>query len=110
MRFVMMLVGLGLMVLAGLWFFTPVLDATYARHAPGIAQSHARTSATAPSGTRSTVPAPSSSSGQSSAQVGSKALADNFMSMINVLTGILGAVFTFLSYRAQASQGRRARD
>ena len=101
MRFLMMLVGFVLMVLAGLWFFTPVLDSTYARHAPGIAQSHSRS--TAPGGTRSTTPAPgtSSSSGQSgqstSGQIGSKALADNFMSMINGLTGILGAVFTFLS-------------
>ena len=112
MRFITMLLGLALIALAGLWFFTPVLDSTYARHAPGIAQSHNRSAApaAAPGGaSRGPASAPSANSGSAAMQIGSKALADNFMSMINLGTGILGAWFTFMSYRLQA-RGRRDRD
>ena len=114
MRFVMLLLGLGLIALAGLWFFTPVLDSTYARHLPGISQSHSRSGAPAgaPGGqARGASPgagAPAASS-SGTVQIGSKALADNLMSIVNVATGLLGAIFTFMSYRAQVSQ-RRGRD
>lgn len=120
MRYITMLLGLALVALAGLWFFTPVLDATYSRHAPGIAHSNSRAAvpnAAAPGGaTRGASPstsqgAPSNRSGNRTdgSQIGTKALADNFMSMINLGTGILGAWFTYLSYR-QNSRSRRDRD
>ena len=109
MRFVMMLLGLGMIALAALWFFTPVLDSTYARIAPGIAQSRttvtAATRAAQPStATRSAAPG-SSAPGiaqSSGASIGSKALAENVMSMINLGSGLLGAWFTYMSYRLQA--------
>lgn len=105
MRFVMMLLGLAMIILAGLWFFTPVLDSTYARVAPSIAQSRTVVAATrsAPPSTttRSAAPGASSTSGQSATAIGSKALAENVMSMINLGSGILGAWFTYMSYRLQ---------
>ena len=116
MRFVMMLLGLALMVMAGLWFFTPVLDATYSKHAPSYAHSRSTAPSSAPAGaTRSAAPDAKSatrsagSSGGSGGGISSKALADNLMSMINLGTGVLGAFFTYMSYRAQlASRRRRA--
>ena len=107
MRIVTMILGLALMVLAGLWFFTPVLDTAYSSHAPGIARSHGKSAALQTPGTRSASPNASTSS---SSQIGSKALADNVMSMINLGTGILGAWFTFMSYRLQSGSRRRERD
>ena len=110
MRLIMMLFGLILMVLAGLWFFTPVLDSTYSRHAPSYA--HPRTAAkqAAPANaTRGVAPDAKSASRSSSSgnSISSKALADNLMSMINLGTGVLGALFTYMSYRAQVSNRRR---
>jgi predicted cobalt transporter CbtA len=114
MRFVMMLLGLALMVMAGLWFFTPVLDATYSKHAPGYAHSRSSAPSSAPAGaTRGAAPdakVASRSAGQSGGSGGgisSKALADNVMSMINLGTGVLGALFTYMSYRAQLATRRR---
>ena len=117
MRFILLLLGLAMVVLAGLWFFTPVLDATYARHAPGLAQSRVASAPTAatrgpgstPGAERSAGSAPSSSS-TSATQITSKALAENVMSMINLGAGILGAWFTYMSYRLQSRGGDRRRD
>ena len=108
MRIVTMILGLALMVLAGLWFFTPVLDTAYSSHAPGIARSHGKSAALQTPGTRSA--APNAPNASSSSQIGSKALADNVMSMINLGTGLLGAWFTFMSYRLQSGSRRRERD
>ena len=117
MRYVMMLLGLALMLLAGLWFFTPVLDSIYARHAPGYALPHSAAKQTAPTGTtRGAAPDAKSAtrsagqSGGSGGGISSKALADNLMSMINLGTGVLGALFTYMSYRAQVASRRRRRD
>ena len=108
MRFVTMLLGLAMIVLAGLWFFTPVLDSTYARIAPGLAQSRTTVAAATRSAqpsttTRSAAPGASSGGSAQSAgnTIGSKALAENVMSMINLGSGILGAWFTYMSYRLQ---------
>ena len=118
MRYVMMLLGLVLMVMAGLWFFTPVLDSTYARHVPQYAHPQTAAKQTAPAGStrgaapdaKSTTRSPSPSAG-SGTTISSKALADNVMSMINLGTGVLGALFTYMSYRAQvANRRRRVRD
>jgi hypothetical protein len=96
MRFVTMLLGLMLIALAGLWFFTPFLDSTYSRHVPGIAHSKSHSRAAAPGSapgvqSRSATPSAPAASAPGAGQIGSKALADNFMSMVNVGTGILGA-------------------
>jgi zona occludens toxin (predicted ATPase) len=115
-----LIVGLVLLALAGLWFFTPVLDSTYAKHAPGIAQAHKRTAndrsavdsqtrsrssgnQSSRAGSQGSTPAASSAS----FDIGSKAIMDNFMSMINLFMGFLGTLFTFLSYRAQVGNKRR---
>lgn len=112
MRFVMMVLGLGMLALAGLWFFTSALDPIYSRHVPQIA--HARTfgggSATTssrPVGTASSPQASKSAPQAAGSAVGSKAITDNFMSMINVGAGLAGAYFTYMSYRLQQRQGRR---
>ena len=61
MRTVMMILGLIMIVLAGLWFFTPVLDGAYSRYTPGIAHSHNRSAAVRTPATRSATPAPGAS-------------------------------------------------
>jgi hypothetical protein len=111
MRVVMMLFGLILVGLAGLWFFTPVLDQTYARHAPGLA--HARSpqaKSTAPSGSASaprSIPQASGSSQSAAAGgIASKNVLDNVMSMINAGTGLLGLWFGWMSYRLQKRDAR----
>lgn len=114
MRFVMMVLGLALMAAAGLWFFTPVLDQTYARVAPQLTTSQTVASRSAApastSATRGAAPAaaPSATPSSSVATV-NKALAENVMSMINLGTGILGALFTFMSYRLQVRDRQRRR-
>lgn len=115
MRIVLMIVGLFLVVMAGLWFFTPVLDQTYARHAPGI--SHSRGAQRASVGTSSTqngavrqqpsASRSSSASTSSSSVIGSKDIVDNVMSMINAGTGLLGLWFGWMSYRLQLRDSRR---
>jgi hypothetical protein len=112
--------GLVLLALAGLWFFTPVLDSTYSRHAPGVAHAHKRSGgdrsvADNPNRSRSAANQPSRGGSQPAATaastasfaIGSKAIMDNVMSMINLFMGFLGTLFTFLSYRAQVSNKRR---
>jgi hypothetical protein len=120
MRFLAMLVGLGLMVLAGLWFFTPVLDSTYSRHVPQYANPRhaAKAPATGGAVTRGAAPeaarsarAPSSGAGgDPGGSISSKALAENVLSMVNLGAGLIGAWFTYLSYRMQVRSRRRGED
>jgi hypothetical protein len=116
MRLITLLFGLVLMVLAGLWFFTPVLDSTYSKHAPQYAHPRSAAKQSGPAatsgGTRGAAPEARTaqrSSGTSGGGISSKALADNVMSMINVGAGILGAWFTFMSYRMQVRDRQRRR-
>ena len=107
MRFLLMLFGLAMIILAGLWFFTPVLDAVYVKHVPQYAQS--RSAGPGPAvtpgagGASRSAGAPAGGSGQ----IVSKALTDNVVSMVNLLAVIMGAWFTFMSYRLQARGSRR---
>jgi hypothetical protein len=111
MRFVMMLAGLALVALAGLWFFTPVLDQTYARHAPGLA--HARSSgAAAPragaaqGGVLRQGPSSAQKTTTAVSAIASKNILDNAMSLINAGTGLLGLWFGWMSYRLQVRDSR----
>jgi hypothetical protein len=108
MRFVLFIVGLLLMIAAGLWFFTPYLDSTYARYAPPAAS---RTAPSAPTTTnRSAAPSAAPSAGSASRAAAprqeSKFGFDNMLSVINFAAGLIGAWFTFMSYRLQRRQAR----
>ena len=108
MRFVIMLLGLAMLALAGLWFFTSALDPVYSRHVPHLAHARAVKSTSAPaSAPRSSSSAPQVTQASAAGAIGSKAVTDNVMSMINLGAGIAQAYFTYMSYRLQQRQGRR---
>jgi hypothetical protein len=115
MRFVMLLLGLALVAMAGLWFLTPMLDHTYARHAPELSQPRSRgasgATASAPQGgvsrSQPSIRAPSGTSASSASVIASKNIVDNVMSMINAGTGLLGLWFGWMSYRLQKRDSRR---
>ncbi len=112
MRYVMMLVGLLMIAMAGLWFFTPVLDQAYARHAPQLAHARSARSVTSQSSPSQSSPVQGSvarpgpsgrpvTTTSSASAIASKNIFDNAMSMINAGTGLLGLWFGWMSYRLQ---------
>lgn len=115
MRLLMMLLGLVLVALAGLWFFTPTLDQTYSRHAPSLSQPRWARGPASTQGSSQAGPSrqqPSSRgagpSASSASLIASKNIVDNVMSMINAGTGLLGLWFAWMSYRLQKRDRQKA--
>jgi hypothetical protein len=108
MRFLLMVLGLLLLVAAGLYFFTPVLDPVYSRHArqPQAATRSAAPQATAPRpGATATAP-DARARPQPAPQPVSKLSFDSVLNILNLGFGLVGAWFTYLGYRLQ----KRARE
>jgi hypothetical protein len=98
LRFLLLIVGLGLMAAAALWFFTPVLDPAWEQITQQrTAQPPVATAPKAPgAGTR----APATERAPTS-RAPSKSAFDSIANIINIVAGIVGVWFTFLSYRLQ---------
>ena len=111
MRMLMLVLGLVLMVAAGLWFFTPVLDPVWSKHVgPQIRQAQKRMEGPPPSSTRDRGFEAAKPSPQASIPIpANKFGLDSMFNVINLIAALAGAYFTFQSYRLQLRSRRSDR-